>query len=137
MAGPLGHPRVGIDGGQLCVEPSRFDRDLVGSGMSRAAECLDQSVPCDEQTGARIGEVEGHFPLLEQNVHWDHHRPGPQDAVIGDGELRHVGHHQPHPVARRDPQRTQQGRHPSRAVIELAVGDDLIVEAQRRAITAP
>ena len=76
-------------------------------------------VPSEQVASARVLHVVLDLALLEQRVHRYDHAPGPQDAVVDDGELGHVRQHDPDPVAGLESLEPEQagplGRTPGRA----------------------
>ena len=109
-----------------------LDDDALGPDLGRAllsggsANC----VPGEDQLGLGVAEVERDLALLEQHVHRHDDAAGAEHAVVGDRELGDVREHDPDPVAGLDAALLQQSGNAGAGVVELGVGEHLMVEAQ-------
>ena len=135
LAGRIGPQADRGQAGQVGTEVGIVDPDDLRPGIGRALGRLAGSrMPGEYHPGARVTEVVGHLPALEQRVHRHHHGPGGHRAVERDGEGGHVRQHQPDPVSRLDPERRQQGRRPPGRVAELRVAQHEVIHADGRPV---
>ena len=76
------------------------------------------------EQGLRVAvlQVVGDLARLQQHVERHDHRPGLENAEIGDREPRQVGTTERHVIARRDPHRRQRRGDTLRLLVQLAVG---------------
>ena len=117
------------------LELAGLDDDHLGSGYPGALlGRLREAVPREHQPRARIREVEADLPPLQQHVHRHDHAAGAQHAVVDGAEVRHVREHDPNAVAWLQTPLLQEAGHPGRALVEHVVGEDAVVELQRRSI---
>ena len=130
-----GDPVLRGGGGQQCLELARPHQHASGARGGRAGHGLGrEAVPRQHHRGLRITQVERHLTRLQQHVHRHDHAASAQDAVVHGGELRHVGQHAAHPVARPDTPVAQQRRDPGAGLVELRKGQRRLAEADRRSV---
>jgi hypothetical protein len=87
-------------------------------------------VPGEEELRPRVRQVEAGLARLEQDVHGDDDPACAEDPVVGHREVRDVREHDADAVARADAARPQQPGHAGARLVELAVGDDRVVELE-------
>ncbi len=105
--------------------------DDRGAAVGRALGGLGHEVgPHEGDLGARVGEEVVDLAGLEQRVHRHDDAAGQEDAPVDDGERRHVGEDDRHPVARLDPVGAQGSCDPGGHAVQLGVGDALAVDPQ-------
>ena len=97
---------------------------------------LQRRPPCQAKITRRAGvaQVVGDLAGLEQRVHRHHDAARPQHAEVDDGELRDVGQHEPDPVARPEVTGREQAGDASARVVEVAIGEGVLGEADRHPI---
>src|SRR4030095_13141073 len=88
---PLGRPVV--------AEGDRITARAGAAPVASLGRRAGARLPGEDDPGAAVGQVVLDLARLQQRVHRDHHRPGPQHPVVQHRELRDVRQHQPDPVA--------------------------------------
>ena len=129
--------RTGVGGGQHLLELAGAHDDALGAGLPRSGHRLvGELVPSEHDACVRVAQVEGDLAPLEQHVHRHHDPARAQDAVVGDGELRHVGQHDPDAVAGLHAVLAQEPGELGGEVVEGAVGQHRVIEAHSRQMGA-
>jgi hypothetical protein len=129
------HYRLGV--GERPLELARHDEEALRARLlASVARGVGEVVPADQDAGARIGEVVGDLPLLQQRVHGHEDGAEPQRPVEQHREVRHGGDLHADAVAGLDAGGAQQPGHARRGLLEPAVGHHEIVQLDRRPIRA-
>ncbi len=116
------------DGGQQIGKADLVDDDELGVRLLGAgAGLVREGMPGEHQAGPGVAEVVGDLPRLEQRVHRDDDPARAKDAVVHDGDLGDVGHHDPDPVAGPETSLVQQAGDPGARLIERPVGHRRVV----------
>ena len=122
-------------GGDARLEVAVDDFDDFGAGLGEPGGGLGgDATPDEADLGARVGEVEGHFPRLEQWVHRHDDPAGANDSVVDGRELDDVRQHDADPVAGHDAACLQRRGDPRAGVVELAVCDRAAVQPDGDAV---
>ena len=130
LAVPVCHLLVRGGGGQEIAEADRIDDDrLRVRVLGAAARFVRELVPGEDQPRPGVAEVISHLPPLEQRVHRDDHTARAEHAVVGDGELGDVGHHDPDPVAGLETALPQHPGDQGARLVEFGVGGRGVIHA--------
>ena len=95
---------------------------IAGGLRHRRERKLGGSFEGEQRLRVAVLQVVGDLARLQQHVERHDHRPGLENAVIGDREPRQVGTTERHVIARRDPHRRQRRGDTLRLLVQLAVG---------------
>ncbi len=121
---------VGLE--ERLLELARNDRDRFAAGCGRGGIGLrGEVVPDQQQTRVAVAQVVLDLATLVQHVQRHDDGARAQDPVVGDDEVRDVGDHQRHAVARSHAVLTQNPGHPHRRLLEQAVAQGEVVELDR------
>ncbi len=129
---PLDHVFGERGRGEQRVESAGIDDHRIGLGLPCAgAYLVGEGGPGEQQPGARVAEVVGDLPGLEQGVHRNDDAARPEHAEVGDGEIRAVGQHDRDLVAWFDAAVPEQSGHPGADLVKRAVREDVVPQTQR------
>jgi hypothetical protein len=91
-------------------------------------------MPREDQPRSRVGQVVRDLSRLEQRVHRDNDRAGPEHPVVDGGKRRDVRQHQADPVTGPDAVRGEQTRDPGAVLGQLRVADGVGIQPQSWAL---
>ena len=117
---------VRLGAGQGLLELARGHHDDVGAGgLGGLGRLLGEHGEHHRDLHPGVVPGVGDLAGLEQRVHRDDDGAEPQDRVVGDREVRHVGHDQRDAVAGRHPAVGQQRGAACGRGVERGVGEDV------------
>ena len=127
--------RTGVAAASICSNsPGRTMMHSAPASCAPGRRLVGELVPGEHDARVRVAQVEGDLAPLEQHVHRDDDPARAQDAVVGDGELRHVGEHHPDAVPGLHAVLAQEPGELGREIVEGAVGQHRVIEAHSRQI---
>ena len=130
--GAVGDLIDGLGAAEELLELARLDEDALGAGrLAALASRVAHLVPAEHELGAGVLHLEADLATLEQRVHRHGHGAHALDPEEDEREVREVGQHHPHPVARLDSPRRQQARHAGARLLHDRIGQLEVVELER------